>query len=149
MKCSYKLRAIGDVAAVVAAAPSVSEAARRLGVDRSTVKRWIAAEKIPRPVGRKPSRRRGVAQGAARAGQSPEAWARAVRRKYDLSDTEQQLVTLARDALALAREPERRAETRLAAMGRYEQLVRDLNLEDDHGKAETTAAVYTWPRRVN
>jgi hypothetical protein len=45
-KKSYKLRQLGDVDAVIAAAPTVVEAARRLGVDTSTIRRWRAAGKI-------------------------------------------------------------------------------------------------------
>jgi hypothetical protein len=48
-KGSHKLRALGNVEAVIADSPSLSEAARRLGVNRSTVHRWIAAGKVPRP----------------------------------------------------------------------------------------------------
>jgi hypothetical protein len=48
-KPTHKLRALGNVADVIAASPSVSAAARTLGVNRSTIHRWITAGKVPTP----------------------------------------------------------------------------------------------------
>jgi hypothetical protein len=146
VKRTHKLGALGDVAGIIAAAPSISEASRQLGVDRSTIHRWIQAGKAPRPSAR---RRRGLSAGAGPQ-QSPEAWARVVRRAYALSATEGGLLDLAVRALAMARDDSTKPETRLAAMGRYQQLVRQLNLEsEDDGETETEKAqVRQWPRRV-
>jgi hypothetical protein len=48
-KPTHKLRALGNVADIISASPSVSAAARTLGVNRSTIHRWIAAGKVPAP----------------------------------------------------------------------------------------------------
>jgi hypothetical protein len=147
MKRTHKLRGLANVAGIIAAAPSIQAAARQLGVDRSTVHRWIASGKAPRPS----VRLRPSLSGGAGPRQSPEAWARVVRRAYALSATESALLDLAVRALAMARDDSAKAETRLAAMGRYQQLVRQLNLEsEDRGETETEAQaqVRPWPRRV-
>jgi hypothetical protein len=49
MKQTHKLRGLSNVAETIAAAPNVSAAARRLGVSRGTVHRWLAAGKVPAP----------------------------------------------------------------------------------------------------
>jgi excisionase family DNA binding protein len=87
-KASHKLRALGDVAKVIAAAPSVSAAAKQLGVNRSTIHRWIEAGVAGRPSTRR-RRRPGH-----KAPTSPDAWVRWVRRTYDLSPTEITLLAL-------------------------------------------------------
>jgi hypothetical protein len=48
-KRTYKRRALGNAAAVVADSPSVAEAARRLRVNPSSIFRWIRAGIVPRP----------------------------------------------------------------------------------------------------
>ena len=63
----HKLRALGNVAGTIAAAPSIAAAAKALGVDRSSVHRWVTAGKVPRPGG---SRRPATAPGPD---QSPDA----------------------------------------------------------------------------
>jgi hypothetical protein len=86
---------------------------------------------------------------------SAEAWARSVRRNYELSDTEQKLLELAVAPLRLAQDNEARPVDRLAAMSRYQSLVKQLDLENasDDGKTEETfsptADIRTWPRRVS
>src|SRR5689334_2103731 len=46
MKQTHKLKALGNVAAVIADSKTDTEAAARLGVDRSTIYRWRMANKI-------------------------------------------------------------------------------------------------------
>ena len=80
-----------------------------------------------------------------------EGWAAAIRAAYVLDATETELVNLAETALTLARDPEARHETRLAAMGRFQRLVQQLDLEvPDGGEAETetTRTRGAWPRQV-
>lgn len=48
-KQTHKRKALGDVAHVLENASSISAAARQLGVDRSTVHRWIQAGHVTRP----------------------------------------------------------------------------------------------------
>jgi len=89
--------------------------------------------------------------GVATAGQTPEEWANAVREAYALTGTEEQLLTSATDALAIARDKTARQETRLAAMRTYQSLVRQLDLqeqgvEDGETKTTATTGVVQWPR---
>jgi transposase-like protein len=145
-KRTHKLKALGDVAGVVAAAPSLSAAARQLGVNRSSLHRWMANGKVPRPA----SRPRGTP--ATDAGCSPEHWAVAVRQAYELTATEQRLVDLAVEALTMARDAAKPETVRLAAMGRYQRLVQQLNLETLNGATESAiedaAGGGSWPRPV-
>jgi hypothetical protein len=48
-KRTHKLKALGNVTAIIAAASTVAEAANALGVHRSSLTRWIAAGKVPHP----------------------------------------------------------------------------------------------------
>ena len=147
MKQTHKRRALGDIAATIQAAPSITAAAASLGVNRSSVHRWIK-----KGVATKPTRRR---RKAAPAGtgkhQTPVAWAKSIRLAYALSDTEMQLLDLAKAALLLARNENARPADRLAATTRFQALVRQLDLEDtDSGEVEKeTSTVPTWPRRVS
>lgn len=140
MKRSYKFKALGDVQSVVSSAPSLDEAARRLGVNRSTLTRWLQSGKVKRP-----QPKEGVAAGAT-AGQSPDEWAQRVRELGEMDPTRSTLLDLAVEALRMSRDVECRPETRLSAMGRYQQLVRQLNI--DAGQTipkPTTAPATTRP----
>jgi hypothetical protein len=122
-KRTHKFRAMSDVAAVVAAAPSLSEAAVRLGVNRSTLHRWMESGKIPKK-GVPPAGERVTAPSA---GQSPEEWAESVRCQREMTETDQQLLVLATMALTTARDVSERAPSRLAAMGRFQLLIRQMD----------------------
>jgi transposase-like protein len=142
MKASHKLRSLGDVSQVIASASSVEAAAKRLGVNRSTVHRWCTAGKAPWPAGRQVPVVPAVTV-------SPDGWAQWVRETYELSPTEDQLVTLAGDALALARDVAVSVAMRVAAMGRFQALVKQLDLEAAvDGEAEKSTTAGSWPRRV-
>jgi len=80
----------------------------------------------------------------------PEGWGPAVRQAYELDATETELVSLAESALALARDASLKATDRLAAMARFAQLVRQIDLEVPDGQTATTRDSRTgaWPRRV-
>jgi hypothetical protein len=147
-KKTHKLKAFGDVSAVFARAKSLSAVARTLGVNRSTVHRWITTGKVVRP-----AQRRSLDINASDAKpteqQTPAAWARKVRRRYELTPTEQVLVGLAEQALEVAHDATQRPETRLTAMGRYQQLVKQIDLEvESDGKVETPGDARPWPRQV-
>ena len=148
MKKTHKFRALsGEAAAVIAAAPSLTVAARQLGVDRSTIHRWLQVGKVARPA-RRPRHQDPKSVGPP---QSPEAWAMAVRAAYALTDTESALLDLAEEALCLARDQTLKPEVRLSAAGRFQQLVKQLDFEEsiDDGKAEATRTdTGRWPRRV-
>lgn len=101
------------------------EIAERIGVHRSSVTRWMATGKLPRTDG-EPSTRQRTLRG--KPGQTPEAWAATVRQEYALDATDEQLVSLAEDALAMSRDKTLLANVRLNAAGRYQALVRQLAL---------------------
>lgn len=136
-KQTHKLKGLGDVATIIAAAPSLTAAARQLGVDRSTIHRWIESGKAKRP-GRAPRKRRLTKP--PRAGQSPAAWARWVRRSYEIDGTDQVLLDLAVQALKLARDVKEPPAVCLAAMARYQMLIKQLNLDGEGEKAEQKPA---------
>lgn len=128
MKRTYKFQALGDVAKVVAAAPNLTVAAKQLGVNRSTLHRWLQSGKVQRA-----SPKAGVTAGA-NPGETPEGWATAVRAVVTLDPTQGVLLDLAAAALSLARSAAETPTIRLAAMGRYQQLVRQLNLSAAGGQ---------------
>jgi hypothetical protein len=162
MKASHKLRALtANAATVIAASSSVSAAAKQLGVDRSTVHRWIAAGKVPRPGSKRPPQRASTpaADGEPSApapslGTPADEWATWARQTYLLDATEEVLVGLAVEALRLAHDPGAKPADRLAATARFQALVRQLDFEDEeqktHGETATRhpGDVRQWPRRV-
>jgi Helix-turn-helix domain len=151
-KATWKLGLmVAEARDVMASASSMSEAARRLHVDRATIKRWVRSGQIPALACRRGPPLASAAVVAPlvpdenrREPVTPEQWAEDIRRRYALDATEEQLLKLATAALTLALDPSATPTTALAAAGRYQQLIRQLNLEDAHG--ETTPA-RTWPRR--
>jgi len=144
LKRSHKFQSLAGAAGVIAGSASLTAAAQRLGVNRSTLHRWIAAGKVPRP-----ERSRRTRQPAAGPSESPESWRHWARASFDLTPVEETLVDLAEQALSMARDQTARPEIRLAATARFQQLVRQLNFEAPiDGKEETTTPVRSWPRRV-
>lgn len=134
MKRTHKLRAMGDAVDVIANAKTAAEACERLGIDKSTLFRWTKAGKVP-------------AVGSARAGRTDaattepvpsgdaDAWAATVKKQNpDMSPTDLQLLELARLALSMAHKVSPWDAPRLAAMTRFQALVKQLNLT-----AEATA----------
>lgn len=104
---------------------SSPEIAKRLGVERQTVTRWIASGKLRHP-GRTHGSKPGVV--SASVDQTAGQWASVIRQTYDLDATDEQLVTLAEAALLVARDPNTMAQLRLQAMGRYQAIVKQLAL---------------------
>lgn len=152
-KHSWKLRQL-DVAAVLAEAPSLSSAARTLGVNRSSIQRWIRAGKVP-PFSPSPRAPR-LAPTSQQPEREPEpvataGWAASVRAAYDLTATELELLALAERARTIALDDTQKPETQLAAAGRFQTLIRQLNLETpDNGEVETNdTRKRVWPRRVS
>ena len=97
-----------------------SEIALRLQVHKSTVGRWIEAGQLTLS---KPPLANPV-----RAKQSPEEWAAAVREAYQLDATDEQLVTLAQQALGVSLDPNVSPSVQMTAAGRFQTLVRQLDL---------------------
>lgn len=127
MRQTHKFKELKDVEAVVAKASSLSAAAKALGVDRSTLHRWMEAGKIARPRSMPPPANPDDPKFAAPA--DAASWAEGVTRAYALSATDRELVALAEEALRLAKKPDEAIRSRLAAMAEYRQLVRQLNLD--------------------
>ena len=126
-KRTHKLRAMGDVQAVINRTPDLTAAARELGVDRSTITRWLQTGKIQAKPG--VSLREGKVAPPPPTAEDWTSWAGAVRDAYTLSPTDLQLVSLAEMALQLAYASADKPVVQLQAMARYAALVRQLNLQ--------------------
>lgn len=126
MRRTRKRKALGDVAAVVAASLSLSDAARKLGVNVSTVSRWVAAGHAPKP-GAVVAQDR---ERAAAAALPASDWAAQFRASRILDETQGELVGLAADHLALAKDGTAPAMTRLAASRRFSDLIRQLTASE-------------------
>lgn len=141
----------------------VVEAARRHGLDKSTVSRWAKSGRLdlnncshppsieaPSVV---PQSNSAVCAIAHINGTEavllppPEDWAARIRAKYDLDDTESELVTLVGQALAMAHDVALPATTRLVAMQRFEALTKRLDLPEDTSGANQTGR--RWPQRAS
>ena len=151
IKRTWKVQALAaDAAAAVATSPSIAAAARRAGVDRSTLYRWAKSNKIPALT---PRRRRAILAPSLSADRTvpavPEGWAAAIRASYMLDATETELVSLAEAALLLARDPLLKPAERLAAMGRFQALTRQIALEVPHDGEAQAKTPGRWPRRVS
>lgn len=129
MKRTHKLRGLGNVQATIDSSRTLDEAAGRLGVNRSTLTRWLQKGKVKHPAS--------FAQVELREGKTPpppptatdwHAWAPAVRDAYTLSPTDLQIVALADKALELAYADDK-AVVQLMAMARFAALVKQLNLQ--------------------
>lgn len=128
--------------------------AARLGVNKSTVSRWIKSGRISEA----PEGRESV---AVEVGKSPAEWASAVRADYSLDLTDDRLVTLAEAALTTALDTNEKATVRMLATGKFQSVIRQLALTSRTAHSEpatpteprpTTreprAATGTDPRRV-
>lgn len=109
-----------------------AQIAKRIDVDRSTVSRWISSGKLTI----EEAKVRAVAIHASNT-QTPADWAKSIREEFDLDVTDDQLVTLAEEQLALSRDVDCSVRERLAAGAEYLKTLRQLNLP---GKAAAVAA---------
>jgi len=96
---------------------SSSEIARRLGVNHSTVLRWIAAGKITK-------RTRTSVGTSVRAAN----WAAAVRKDFSLDASDEELLAMGQTAIEVAHDRTQAPSVRLAAMGRFQAVVKQLAL---------------------
>lgn len=110
-----------------------AEIARKLDVEQSTVSRWIASGKLVK--GRAKQARRRTA-----GVPSPADWAADVRREYQLSITDEQLVELGVRALTLASDLTQPAPIRLLASARFQSLAKQLQLGLSERPAEDVPA---------
>jgi hypothetical protein len=110
--------------------------AKKTGVRRSTVQRWMAAGKL---TDTRQGARGGRAPGVTRS-TKPKDWAATVRREYQLDVTDEALVTSAEMALSMAIDPLQSTTTRLTAMGRFQSIVKQLALVAREGAADKPVA---------
>lgn len=109
---------------------SPREIGQRLGVNKTTVNRWISAGKLTLVRPEKDVRPTSAqATAAIRARQTPPQWAASVRGEFDLNVTDDQLVTLAETALTMSTDPTAPAHVRMNAAGRFQAIVRQLALD--------------------
>lgn len=102
------------------------EIATRLGINKSTVTRWMAAGKLTRTTGVVSAKV--TPPELLKPDVTPREWSEAVRREYDLNATDAQLVTLAEGALAVSLDLTVTPQVRMTASGRFQSLVRQLAL---------------------
>lgn len=128
-KRSWRSREIGKerIEAAIRGSKSLSEAARKLGVNKSSVSRWARlmgpsnnVVSMPLTVEDEPP---------AEARTDAEAWAEWIRERYELTASEEQLLGLAVLALRMAHDEEQPATVRVQSMGRFQQLLKQLDLE--------------------
>lgn len=129
-KRSWRRRELGKdrIEEVLRSAKSISEAARTLGVNKSTASRW--AKLMGPPSGNVVSMPLVPDdEPPPEARTDPEAWAAWIRERYELSATKDQLLSLAVTCLHLANDTGQSASARIQAAGRYQQIVKQLDFE--------------------
>lgn len=132
-----------EAAEAIKSTPSLRAAARRLGVSHSTLSRAIRDGRLP---GRARLVRRTDDPESTSAAPMSTDWLTAIQERYELSPTEHELAKLASAALAIAADPDTPPSVKLAAAGRFAQLVKDLALPTEEGNGE--AAPGTYPRAI-
>lgn len=115
------------------------EIATRIGVNRSTIQRWMACGKLEKRV-----KSRVVANG-----QTPTQWAATVRKDYALDATDEQLVRLAEAALGMSLDPALSPNERMTATARFQGIVKQLALVARLADADTGQAKPEAKREVS
>lgn len=100
---------------------SPKEIAEQIDVDKSTVTRWFAKGKLQRSGNV-------VDMPPASATKKPAEWAKAIRDEYALDETDDQLVTMAEAAAAIANDASAKRSERLNAMRTFRGIVSQLRL---------------------
>ena len=130
VKGTWKKRGIpaGRIGEVLRTSRTMAEAARTLGVNRSTLHRWLESDP---DLMKARDDRRAMTDEASKAGEvlPPGDWERTIAATYNLDSTDRTLLDLARRALEIAHDDDSKASERLAAMGRFQRLVSQLKLE--------------------
>lgn len=121
-----------EIERILRESKSVTEAARKLSVHKSTASRWLKAlgpAKTSAPAGNVVPMRAPDPEPPAEARTDAEAWAEWIRERYELTASEEQLLGLAVLALRMAHDEEQPATVRVQSMGRFQQLLKQLDLE--------------------
>lgn len=103
---------------------SRAEIAKKIGVDKSTVTRWMQAGKLPTTSDRPAT----ASAGPVRPNQSPSEWAASIRAAYALDPTDDQLVTLGEQALRDAVNPNATSTARSNSARTFQGIARQLAL---------------------
>jgi len=107
------------------------EIAEQLDVDKSTVTRWIAKKKLTLSSNV-------VDMPPASTMKKPAEWAKAIRDEYALDETDDQLVTMAEAAAAIANDSSAKRSERLNAMRTFRGIVGQLRLVARSAAASAT-----------
>jgi hypothetical protein len=149
MKRTRKWSFVGQEATRLAALGLTPlEIAHKIGLAKSTVTRWAKAGKLvirAAKGGERDADRAEVAASGAK--QSPSDWSASVRATYALDSTDDQLVTMAESVLRDALDETKGLTLRLAAMGRFQSLVKQLALVARAEPQSKPAAPETEPKR--
>jgi hypothetical protein len=129
-----------EIAEAVRTSGSLRKAAAKLGVHVSTVSRLVKAGKVPGRPGPKPS------PSPPASGAEPGSFSEWAHTVYALTEAEAELVALAQLARDIAHDGTQPAAVRIGAAGRFQAIVKQLQLppEETHGDVEATAG--RWPR---
>lgn len=120
---------------------NANQIAKRLQLNKSTVSRWLKAGKLTKGDGS----RKAVVGIHAEQKQTPAEWAAAVRGEFALDASDDQLVTLAEESLALSRDPRCSVRERMAAGNEFRSTLKQLNLP---AKAADAVAAKPQPDAV-
>lgn len=110
---------------------SPAEIAAHIKVNKSTVTRWIAQGKL------KVKSKIVDVSTIVRAKKTPAEWAQSIRDEFDLSDTDDQLVTLGEAALMISQDPAAKRSERLNASRAFLSIETKLALAARRGQPET------------
>jgi transposase-like protein len=134
-KRTWKRRQLGrdqaEIERVLRGSKSQAEAARKLGVNRSTASRWLKALGPPQTGNVVALADHRAPAPPSDALTDPDAWERWMREEYVPTPTQAHLIRMAAEAARIANDPESRAADKLAAMGRFQRLVQQLGIEDE------------------
>lgn len=141
-KKTHKLGELGDVDAVLKSSQNLSDAAKKLGVARSSLHRWLNAGKVGKAREKKSDSER-----VAGVGEVPDwasKWARGVLEDYSLSPTEVETLRMADEAREIAYSKEASILERMRGQAEFSKRVKDLGLyagrPDDKKKPDTSSA---------
>lgn len=129
-KRTWKRKALTDDRireALKASGGNGAAAAAELGVHRSTMSRWIRDDPSLAP---ESATREVPAAIVASENMDPAQWKRWVLATYDLNATELQLLSLAVEALEMARDRLFKPAERMAAAARFQSIVKQLSFPD-------------------
>lgn len=117
----------GTIGTALRTSRSLAEAAKALGVNRSTLHRWLEADP---ELMKARDERKAVTEEVTKSAEllNPDQWAEKIAAEHLLSDTDRVTLDLARRALEIAHYGEKASE-QLSAMTTFRRLVSHLSLQ--------------------